>query len=224
MRKVDVITIDGPAGSGKSTVSRLLAARVAYTYLDTGAMYRAVAFAAKEKGIAFDDTRALKRLCDDIDLRFVADRDPPRLFMGNEDISDEIRTPEMDMLASSVSAVKEVRDAMNTLQKKIAHTVEKGLVAEGRDMGTVVFPDARCKVLLTASLEERASRRHREMLKRGKPVTKEEVLKNLKRRDDQDQNRRFAPLRPASDAFILDTTGMEIETVLDRLTAYIETH
>ena len=168
MSVVDVITIDGPAGSGKSTISRLLAARIGYAYLDTGAMYRAVALAAKRKGFSLDNPVALKGLCENLSLRFVADQDPPRLFMENEDISERIRTPEMDMLSSSVSTVKEVREAMCALQRKLSRQVARGLVAEGRDMGTVVFPDARFKFLLTASLEERASRRHGELLARGK--------------------------------------------------------
>ncbi|EFK06215.1 cytidylate kinase [delta proteobacterium NaphS2] len=221
MRHVDVITLDGPAGSGKSTVSRLLARRIGYAYLDTGAMYRAIALAAKREGVLPDDRVALRHLCENIRLRFVTDQDPPRLLMGNEDISEEIRNPEMDMLSSTVSTVKEVREAMSTLQRSIARHVGKGLVAEGRDMGTVVFPEARCKILLTASLEERASRRHRELLDRGKTVTKKEVMEGLKKRDYQDQNRSLAPLKAAPDALILDTTGMGIEAVLRRLIAHV---
>ena len=221
MSRVDVITLDGPAGSGKSTISRLLARKIGYAYLDTGAMYRAIALAAKRKGVLPDDRMALKHLCENINLRFVTDQDPPRLLMGNADISKEIRDPEMDMLSSTVSTVKEVREAMSTLQRSIARHVGKGVVAEGRDMGTVVFPEARCKVLLTASLEERASRRHRELLDRGKTVTKTEVMEGLKKRDYQDQNRSLAPLRPAADALILDTTGMGIEAVLKRLIAHV---
>ncbi|MCG6880099.1 MAG: (d)CMP kinase [Deltaproteobacteria bacterium] len=221
MNHLDVITLDGPAGSGKSTISRLLARKIGYAYLDTGAMYRAIALAAKREGVPLDDRMALKHLCENINLRFVMDQDPPRLLMDNEDISEEIRNPEIDMLSSSVSTVKEVREAMSSLQRSISRHVDKGLVAEGRDMGTVVFPEARCKVLLTASLEERASRRYKELLDRGKTVTKSEVMESLKRRDHQDQNRSLAPLKPAPDALILDTTGMGIEAVLKRLIAHI---
>jgi cytidylate kinase len=221
MNDLDVITLDGPAGSGKSTISRLLARKIGYAYLDTGAMYRAIALAAKREGISLDNPVALKHLCENISLCFVTDQDPPRLLMGNEDISEEIRNPEIDMLSSTVSTVKEVREAMGSLQRSISRHVGKGLVAEGRDMGTVVFPEARCKILLTASLDERASRRHKELLDRGKTVTKAEVMENLKRRDHQDQNRSLAPLKPASDALILDTTGMGIEAVLKRLIVHI---
>ena len=214
MSVVNVITIDGPAGSGKSTISRLLAARMGYAYLDTGAMYRAIALAAKRGGIALDNRMALMRLCENLNLCFLADQDPPRLLMGNEDISEEIRNPEMDMLSSTVSTVKEVREAMCNLQRKMSCHVNQGLVAEGRDMGTVVFPDAGFKFLLTASLEERASRRHLELLARGKTMEKATVMDSLKKRDNQDENRALAPLKPAPDAIILDSTGMGIEEVV----------
>jgi len=144
----DVITIDGPAGSGKSTVSRLLAKKINCLYLDTGAMYRAVALAASRKGISFSDGKRLGELCRSLELYFTTDADPPRLFLGKEDISVPIRTPDMDMLSSEVSAVKEVREAMMELQRKMARGIS--IVAEGRDMGTVVFPEARHKFFLTA--------------------------------------------------------------------------
>jgi cytidylate kinase len=214
MGAVTVITIDGPAGSGKSTVSRLLAARMGYAYLDTGAMYRAIALAAKRRGISLDQPLALKHLCETVALSFVADCDPPRLLMEGEDISQQIRNPEMDMLSSTVSTVEEVRAVMCDLQRKMVHNVQKGLVAEGRDMGTVVFPDAKFKFLLTASLEERAARRHRELIERGKEIERSSVMESLRERDHQDENRPLAPLRPAPDAYILDSTGMEIEEVV----------
>ena len=195
MSVVNVITIDGPAGSGKSTVSRQLAAGIGYAYLDTGAMYRAVALAAKRRGISIDDRIELGKLCGNLNLHFVPEKDPPRLFMENEDISEKIRTPEIDMLSSSVSAVKEVREAMCDLQRKISCNLNTGLVAEGRDMGTVVFPKARFKFLLTASLEERASRRHLELLARGKVMEKNTVMNSLKKRDNQDENRTLAPFK-----------------------------
>ena len=217
----NVITIDGPAGSGKSTISRALASEIGYAYLDTGAMYRAVAFAAKHEGIPMDDGLKLGKLCADLDLSFNVDQDPPRLYMGNKDISEQIRSPEMDMLSSNVSAVKEVREAMCNLQRKISRGRSTGLVAEGRDMGTVVFPNARFKFLLTASLEERALRRYLELQVRGKAVGKESVMKNLKIRDNQDENRALAPLKPAPDALIIDSTGMKIEEVVGRMLKHV---
>ncbi len=221
MPVVDVITIDGPAGSGKSTISRVLAAKMDYAYLDTGAMYRAVALAAKRKGIGMDDGTKLGELCANLNLRFGVDQDPPRLFMENEDISEQIRSPEIDMLSSSVSAVKEVRVAMCDLQRKMSHGRSMGLVAEGRDMGTVVFANARFKFLLTASLEERASRRHLELLLRGKTIEKSTVMSNLKKRDHQDENRALAPLKAAPDALIIDSTGMKIENVVECMLKHI---
>ena len=214
MNVVNVITIDGPAGSGKSTVSRQLAAEIGYAYLDTGAMYRAVALAAKRGNISVDNRNQLAQLCSNLNLRFLSEQDPPKLFMENEDISEKIRNPEIDMLSSNVSKVKEVREAMCDLQRKMSFNLTTGLVAEGRDMGTVVFPNARFKFLLTASLEERASRRHLELVARGKTIPKNTVMNSLKKRDNQDENRTLAPLKPAHDAVILDSTAMGIDDVV----------
>ena len=157
---------------------------------------------------------ALRDLCETINLRFVTRCDPPRLLMGDEDISEQIRNPEIDMLSSTVSAVKAVREVMCDLQRKISRSTQTGLVAEGRDMGTVVFPEARFKFLLTASLEERAQRRYKELTERGETVEMNTVMERLKERDYQDENRALAPLKPAPDAYILDTTGMGIEEVV----------
>jgi cytidylate kinase len=221
MSTVTIITIDGPAGSGKSTISRLLAARMGYAYLDTGAMYRAIALAAKREGVSVDNREGLTRLCEDLNLRFVPDQDPPRLLMGKEDISERIRNPEMDMLSSSVSTVREVREAMCRIQRDIARHVQKGLVAEGRDMGTVVFPNAGVKFLLTASIEERASRRYLELLEKGKNIEKNSVLESLRERDHQDETRALAPLKPAPDAILLDSTGMSIKEVVECMLSHI---
>jgi len=221
MSAVTVITIDGPAGSGKSTISRLLAARVGYAYLDTGAMYRAIALAAKRERVSLENRTGLTRLCENLNLRFVPDHDPPRLLMGKEDISEKIRHPEMDMLSSSISTVKEVREAMCRLQREMSHHVKKGLIAEGRDMGTVVFPNASPKFLLTASLEERASRRHMELLEKGQSIEKTTVMESLRERDHQDETRALAPLKPAPDAVLLDSTGMSIKEVVECMLSHI---
>ena len=202
----NVITIDGPAGSGKSTISRLLAKKIGYVYLDTGAMYRAVALAAKREKIHLNDGKALEELCNSLDLRFMADQTPPRLFLKGENISAAIRSPEMDMASSKVSVVSEVRKAMTGLQRKMAKGMT--LVAEGRDMGTVVFPDAKHKFYLTASLEIRTERRHKERLERGETVNRAFIESQLRKRDHQDKTRSIAPLRPAEDAKIIDTTEM----------------
>ena len=212
MKKL-IIAIDGPGGSGKSTVSRLVAKRLGIMYLDTGAMYRAAALQAKRRVIDFADGQALFRMCLELDLRFIPDGDNQRILMGDEDISSEIRRPEMDMLASKISAVREVRDAMTTLQRKIGMT--GSLVAEGRDMGTVVFPDADYKFFITASVQERAQRRYLERVGRGESVSIGKVEEDLIKRDAQDSGRNLAPLRAAEDSDIIDTTGLAIEQVIE---------
>ena len=216
----DIITIDGPAGSGKSTISRLLAGKIDFLYLDTGAMYRAVALAAHRGGISLDDNRRLGELCRSLDLHFKTVEDTPKLFLDNEDISIPIRKPEIDIAASTVSAVKEVREAMTDLQRKMAKGVN--IVAEGRDMGTVVFPQAEHKFFLTASVDARSERRYRERLLRGESVSSASVSAELRVRDHQDETRALAPLRPAEDAIIIDSTGLSIEEVLEKIFSYLK--
>jgi CMP/dCMP kinase len=218
--KQQIITIDGPAGAGKSTISRILAKKMGFFYLDTGAMYRAVALQAKRKNIDFSDGEGLKTLCCDLDLRFVTDNDNSKIYIGGDDITDAIRVPEMDMLASSVSAVKEVRESMTTLQQKMGKN--GGLVAEGRDMGTVVFPDAGFKFFITATVEERAQRRYKERIEKKESVLLKEVESELRKRDEQDTMRSIAPLRPADDANIVDTSMMNIDQVIDEIVLKIE--
>jgi CMP/dCMP kinase len=208
-----IITIDGPAGSGKSTVSRMIAEALKFFYLDTGAMYRAVALQAKREGVDCSDKKKLQRICKNIDLNFWMDGVYHRLSLGDEDISLAIRTPEMDMLSSKISTLKEVRDAMKTLQRELGR---KGrVVAEGRDMGTVVFPEAEYKFFLTASPEIRAERRYKERRSRGELVSMEEVIKELRERDNQDTNRDIAPLRPAEDAKVIDSTALNQNEVAE---------
>ncbi len=215
-----IITVDGPAGSGKSTVSRLLARRLRYLYLDTGAMYRAVALEAKRKNVDLKDRVKISRLCRELDLHFKTSDGTTRIFLGSEDISAPIRSAEMDMLSSAVSAIKEVREAMTLLQRRMAEP--GGVVAEGRDMGTVVFPDAECKFFVDADPGVRAGRRHRERQERGEAISREEVEKELRKRDDQDTTRALAPLVPAKEAVILDTTNMTVEEVVERMIRTIE--
>jgi len=211
----EVVTIDGPAGAGKSTVARRLAQRLGYLYLDTGAMYRAVALAARRAGIPPEDAEALAAMCRGLDLRMELRRDPPRVLLYGKDVTARLRTPEMDLLASKVSAVGPVREAMVALQRGLA--LKHPLVAEGRDMGTVVFPEAPHKFFLTASLEKRVERRLRERQQRGERVTRDEVRAEMRRRDEQDATRSLAPLRPAPDARIIDTTSLNVEEVVERL-------
>jgi cytidylate kinase len=210
-----IITIDGPAGAGKSTLSRLIAKKLDLIYLDTGAMYRAVALRAARNGIDFSKGRELYGMCVNLDLNFKQEGGCLRVFIGKEDVSSAIRRPEMDMLASSISAVREVREAMTELQRTIGK--EGGLVAEGRDMGTIVFPHADHKLFVTASLEARAERRYKERIGRGESVSKEEVKKELRKRDEQDKSRPIAPMRPADEAIIIDTTLLNIEQVMEEI-------
>jgi cytidylate kinase len=210
-----IVTIDGPAGSGKSTVSRLLAEKIHFLYLDTGAMYRAVALQAKRMGVDFDDRKGLRKICKELDLNFRIDGGSHKLFLGKEDISSDIRSPEMDMLSSRISAIPEVRESMTELQREIG---KKGrLVAEGRDMGTVVFADADHKFYLTASQEVRAERRYNERIGRGENVSRGEVEMELRKRDDQDKNRTIAPLRSAKDAQLIDTTTLNPRQVVEKI-------
>ncbi len=211
----DVVTIDGPAGSGKSTVSRALAARLHFLYLDTGAMYRAVALVAKREGIDPADGKRLGEACSAMALRFKTDENPPRLYLGHEDITLAIRTPEIDLLSSTVSAVPEVREAMTDQQRAMARRAN--IVAEGRDMGTVVFPDATIKFFLDAAPEIRAERRYRERLERGESVSKESVMEEILVRDRQDQSRSIAPLRPAKDAIVIDSSRLTADQVLEEM-------
>jgi cytidylate kinase len=214
-----IITVDGPAGAGKSTVSLILAKRLQILYLDTGAMYRAVALQAKREGIDIRDRERLGELCRYLDLRFKKEGEAFKLFLGEEDISLLIRSPEMDMLSSTISTVKEVREAMKALQRKIGR--ERGIVAEGRDMGTVVFPDADHKFFITASAQVRAERRYKERRERGEPISREEVARELKKRDEQDSNRAIAPLLAAEDAKILDTSLLSISQVVGTMLSEI---
>jgi CMP/dCMP kinase len=220
-----IVAVDGPAGAGKSSASRLLAARLGFAMVDTGAIYRSVALAARRAGIAYDDDAALEALLGGIRIRFA----PParageaqRVFLGEEDVSAEIRTPPISMGASAVSARPVVRAGLLDLQRRLALAPEnRGAVLEGRDIGTVVFPDAEAKFFLTASAEERARRRHAELRARGERVELEQVLEEQRKRDRDDSQRAVAPLRPAEDALQVDTSGLPLEAVVERLAGVV---
>lgn len=209
-----LITIDGPAGAGKTTTSRALARRLDYTYVDTGALYRGVAVAARDRGVSPEDDAALAELCPALDLRFVRRDGEDRLQLDGEDVSDRIRTPEITMLSSRVSARPPVRACLLAVQRRMARA--GGVIFEGRDMGTVVFPEADVKFFLTADLDARAERRFEEFRDRSEQ-DREAVREDMRRRDANDQGRALAPLKPAEDAVRIDSTGLPIEAVIDRM-------
>jgi cytidylate kinase len=222
-----IVAIDGPAGAGKSTAARELAGRLAYALVDTGAIYRAVALAAARRGIAFDDDERLGALLAALCIRFEAPvaglGGGQRVLIDGEDVSAEIRTPPISLGASAVSARPVVRARLLALQRRLATApANRGAVLEGRDIGTVVFPDADAKFFLTASPEVRARRRFEEMVARGSRATYEEVLADQAKRDRDDSERAVAPLRPAPDAVVVDTSEMSIPAVVSRLADAVE--
>jgi len=214
-----VITIDGPAGAGKTTVSRILADRLGFRYIDTGALYRGVALAAKEQGISSDDDSSLTEMCRNLSLRFELISNRLKLFSGGRDITEHIRTPEITMMASAVSARPVVRKFLLDLQRLIG--MEKRVVFEGRDMGTVVFPDAEVKFFLDASPCIRAVRRFNE-IKNSSAQTLEEVERDIIQRDRNDSTRAVAPLKPAEDAVRIDTTDLSLEEVVKTMLKVVE--
>jgi cytidylate kinase len=215
--KKKIITIDGPSGAGKSTISKLLAAKLQYTYLDTGAMYRVVGLQVERSGLDLQTENAKERLTEllgslEMTLAPGEEGQETRAFLNGEDVSDAIRTPEMAMIASRVSAEPEVRKKLTEMQREIG---SKGaIVAEGRDMGTIVFPDAKYKFFLDAAPEERARRRQKQLLEKGKKVEYEELLTQIQKRDRDDSSRSLAPLQPAEDAVVIDSSEMNIDEVV----------
>ncbi|HHW4681365.1 MAG TPA: (d)CMP kinase, partial [Xylella taiwanensis] len=207
---VPVLTIDGPSGAGKGTVSRIVAARLGWHYLDSGALYRAVGVAAGWAGLDMSDTMALVSCAFDTHVNFAecADGDM-RVLVNTIDATDELRMETAGVLASTIAAVSEVRAALKERQRMFRHG--PGLVADGRDMGTVIFPDAQYKVFLTANAEERAQRRHKQLMKKGVSVMFTTLLDEIKARDARDAFRSVAPLRPADDALLIDSTHMGID-------------
>ena len=219
MKKL-LITIDGPAGAGKTTVSRALADRLGYRYIDTGALYRGVALAVKTRRINPQSDADLKRLCNRLKLDFAIKDDGLRLISDGQDISDRIRSPEITMLASAVSARPVVREFLLDLQRDMGS--EKAAVFEGRDMGTVVFPAADVKFFLDASTRKRAKRRFDE-LKSKISQTLDEVERDIQQRDQNDSTRKVAPLKPARDAIIIDSTDLTVAQVVELMVSHLLT-
>ena len=210
MKKTYAIAIDGPAGAGKSTLARQLAAALGFRYVDTGAIYRTVAYHMALMGIGPKDTDGVTRLLDDVNLDIRYDEaGVQHMILNGADVTDEIRTPEIAYYASRVSAVPEVREFLLNTQRDMAKN--GNILMDGRDIGTVILPDAPVKIFLTASAESRAERRYKELAEKGQQVTMESVLHDINERDRQDMNRAIAPLRQAEDAVLLDTSALTLE-------------
>ena len=220
-RSMPVIAIDGPAGVGKSTTVRELAKRLGYTLVDTGALYRGIALAAEQRGVPWDDPVRVTALADEVELDFTVESDgTSRLRIDGTDHTEEIRTPRISEGASRVSAYPGVRRALLGIQRRLGK--DGGVILEGRDIGTVVFPDAEVKVFLTASPEERAKRRVGDLQARGLDAENDTVLAQIQARDQADSSREVAPLRPADDAIVLDTTQLDFEAVVRRVMELVE--
>ena len=211
-----IITIDGPSGSGKGTICQLLASALNFHLLDSGAMYRVTAVAAAQNGIDFTDQPALATLAENLDVSFTASDNGVVVILDGIDITREIRQETASMGASTVAAYPAVRQALLARQRAFAKA--RGLVADGRDMGTTVFPQAELKIFLTASAEERAQRRYKQLRDRGESVSLRALLEDIKARDERDMQRSASPLKPANDAFLIDSSTMTIDEVLDKIT------
>lgn len=210
-----VIAIDGPSGAGKSTTARILAQRLGYIYIDTGAMYRSVGWKAKKERVDPADETALADLCGRTEVTIRMDNSDPRFFVDGHDVTGDIRTPEMGMMASAVSKSPAVRARLLTLQRELGRN--GGVVMDGRDIGTVVFPDADLKFFLEAGAEERGKRRYLELKEKGMDVDLAQTTQEMRDRDLQDSGRSIAPLKKADDALLIDSSILSIDQVVDRM-------
>ena len=219
-RDKPIVAIDGPVGAGKSTVARVVAQRLRLRYVDTGAMYRSVAWAALQRRISLSDEQSVTALAKSLRIDFVTDPIGQHVLVDGVDVTEAIRTPQVSDGASIVSVYPGVREAMVTIQRRLG--VEGGVVMEGRDIGTVVFPDAEIKVFLDASLDERARRRFEELKARGAGVDLESVRKAEEERDRRDRTRNHSPLRAAPDAVVIDSTGVPADEVVARIVQLVQ--
>ena len=209
------IAIDGPAGAGKSTISKAAAKKLGFIYIDTGAMYRAVGLAAVRQGIDTTDTEGVTSILDDIEISISYDESGQQIFLNGENVSTHIRLPEISVAASNVAVIPAVRLKLVELQRELA--AHNDVLMDGRDIGTYVLPDAEVKIFLTASVEERAMRRYRELAEKGIQADFDEVKADMEYRDKNDSEREFAPLKPAEDSIILDNTDLSLEQSVDKI-------
>lgn len=217
-----LITIDGPAGAGKSTTARALASRLGYAYLDTGALYRAIAWVVRRAGIDCADAGAMEALLSSVDFHVSLEGGVTRTFIDNEEITARLRSPDISRLASTVAALPHVRDRLLPIQARYSH--EGGIVAEGRDMGTRVFPDADVKFFLEADLETRTTRRYRETVRAGHAETQGDIRRAIEERDANDRSRATAPLKPAADAVVIDSSSLTVDQVVENMMEWIPGH
>ncbi len=219
MKNVPIITIDGPSGSGKGTLCKLLADRLGYHLLDSGALYRLVALAAEHHGVSAENELAVADIAGCLDVQFKAHGDGVQVVLEGEDVSLSIRTEICGMNASKVASLTLVRKALQERQRAFAEL--PGLVADGRDMGTVIFPEAPVKVFLTASAQERADRRYKQLKSKGLSASLSNILTDIQKRDERDENRTVAPLKPSEDALVIDCTHMSILDVEQKILTFI---
>ncbi|MGH7901314.1 MAG: (d)CMP kinase [Thermodesulfobacteriota bacterium] len=220
MKKGIIITIDGPSGAGKGTVARIVASKLGLNYMDTGAMYRAVALLVKRSLIDYDDEDELRKLLLEIHIAFENNSDNNlRILLNREDVTDKLRDPEMSTLSSNLATKRSVRTTLKGIQRRMG--IKSNIIAEGRDMGTYVFPDADFKFYLDATLNERAKRRWQQLRESGIEVELEDVKNEIEKRDRQDTERQDSPLHPASNAVIIDTTNLKIEEVVEKITSIV---
>lgn len=214
------IAIDGPAGAGKSTVAKQVADQLGYVYIDTGAMYRAITLKALQKGIDVHDEEQLAALLEQSEIRLKAGIDGQKVYIDNEDVTSAIRVREVTNQASVVASHEKIRLALQQLQRELARN--KGVVMDGRDIGTYVLPDAEVKIFLSASITERAQRRFLELQQKGQPVSLSELQEEIRKRDERDSQREVAPLRKAEDALEIDSTGLTIEQVVQQIVGTVQ--
>ncbi len=214
-----IIAIDGPAGAGKSTIAKLIAKQLRLVYIDTGAMYRAVGLKAKRNNIACSEQEKIEEMLKNTEVELKNENGATAVYLDGENVSAEIRLPEISRMASDISAVPVVRYAMVEMQRSMANKTDT--ILDGRDIGTFVLPNADVKIFLTASVEERAERRYKELIARGENVKKEDVRSDIEKRDYNDSHRALAPLKKADDATEVDTTGMTIEQVCEKIISLV---